>query len=1264
MNPFQTHVNHLSPSTLELSDFQNVQNQSDQFISEFMQARALGIEMMFNNEEMSLEQAEQFLETLINDKIFWGCSALDLLFIESMQTMRNLMKISRLREARGICYYNLNGKNEFEKENIAGQELLDKVNARLHLIFRKLKIYCQLEREKPGNAKNKLALVNAQTVYIELKTYIIELKNLNESFKISETRQNIILIKACADVLHYFSSKPSLLKKHSIALHSEIDPKILALKFPPTSKQVDLYKESLSISLSSMTLYRKMTKNHLLDSLKQGIQNLRKYPHHENLIALLETYQKKLIGNPNDLPSQIEKFIISAQLCKSTSTLKNCLEAELKTLETFEKVSDSIVEMMKIWDPFLLNFELKVATFSQELIILQKSIKEEVERLENCKKTKKNLSEELKFIKKIYTFDQLNIFNALAAESIYFPLIIIRKLNHFSEQIIPYNKAAREFQGSLMQGSPPPCSSFHAIDLFFQLILPYFKHILSDEEALAITMNSMCTGNLENLSLIDSQKNLIENLKKINNNLIIRFSNIASSVVNIGNDSINEIQVNEKNKMFLNMLTTLHSILKDTKSVLKINAYKESKLEFVADSLIRYLDKIPKTKDNDFLTLKRHCFSTLLQPLTSRNEISQEDLPLIQQHEDLQILFIEHYKINEHFIDLEERIKEKILQSSSAEGKYFWKLNLKSARLALLDIIKMQATSYECMKELRACSNGEKVLAVLHKKRNKLLSFKESAQIWAQQLSILVFIADNNSNLGHALARIVEYSNTNYFLNQAHNEIVLRNPLKKFITHQKQIPTSQVHDDKEEIIIEGVKVFQEIVSETLYNPTPLQAHLEMLNTLQFKEPEPLSSEEMIDSYVFRALACKDLLQNSRVYLLLIEESKKNQVKSLINRSQMDHFLLLEATEKIALSFLKTKANGKLHFHAINEFYEGSPLLFSHNGKCLIDRIKAVNLTWFQEKVLQSHIESQEIQLKKRFWFKEKLSEENMSPILTSCEKVCRELVSLKISSGLTEIYSSSLAIHFYQRSRIFELNKSKRGKIDFPFSKLTADSIQELMISCTDYAHSKNIDKQCTLVVQGLVEAIKRVIEFTNALNTCEEDKTPLYYTVRSSEIQISLLSLILQLRASTLKSSADQPHLLFKEEEGRPLIHMHRVDKLWKVLKMQGVESQNLDRYLPLFVGDPRYPFPNKTTLTDVIVRMYEKVYLLQIIEERGFFNGEDLELLKKHLKNEEWKLPSEKQIAILNEKIVKELILQKKKMALAFELALHIIQEGQNHV
>ena len=198
---------------------------------------------------------------------------------------------------------------------------------------------------------------------------------------------------------------------------------------------------------------------------------------------------------------------------------------------------------------------------------------------------------------------------------------------------------------------------------------------------------------------------------------------------------------------------------------------------------------------------------------------------------------------------------------------------------------------------------------------------------------------------------------------------------------------------------------------------------------------------------------------------------------------------------------------------------------------------------------------------------------------------------------------------------------------------------------------------QCRAVVQPLLEALHRLIDFANILNAFEGEKAPLYFMVRSAEIQVSLLSLVLQLRLGCVKAHSDKEHPLFLEEDGRPLMHMHRVDKLWKVLKMYCTANIDLDRYLPLFVGDPRYPFPSKTALTRAILALHEKVYLLQIIEQRGFFNDDDQELLKKHLKNEGWRLPLAQQIVILKEKIVKDLAQQKKKTALAFDLAQQIL-------
>jgi hypothetical protein len=252
------------------------------------------------------------------------------------------------------------------------------------------------------------------------------------------------------------------------------------------------------------------------------------------------------------------------------------------------------------------------------------------------------------------------------------------------------------------------------------------------------------------------------------------------------------------------------------------------------------------------------------------------------------------------------------------------------------------------------------------------------------------------------------------------------------------------------------------------------------------------------------------------------------------------------------------------------------------------------------------------------------------------------------------------------RSRIHKFRRNQFGAF-IPVSDIQDADTFNLKIA--KLITALQVTPQCANFFHNYVSTIKRVLDFNQILNVYEKKvPMPLFFTTRSAEIQVSLLSSVLILALSTVKVSADHPHPLFLDHEGkdqdRPLLYSHRVDRLWKVLKDHlGSKSdpdtlKMLDMYLPLFVGDPRYPHPNKTSITNNLVNMHEKVYLLQKIESEGMYRKEDIKLLNKHLGKEGWKLNSELQQAKLKEMIALAIEEQKKRTQLALQMTEMILK------
>lgn len=173
-------------------------------------------------------------------------------------------------------------------------------------------------------------------------------------------------------------------------------------------------------------------------------------------------------------------------------------------------------------------------------------------------------------------------------------------------------------------------------------------------------------------------------------------------------------------------------------------------------------------------------------------------------------------------------------------------------------------------------------------------------------------------------------------------------------------------------------------------------------------------------------------------------------------------------------------------------------------------------------------------------------------------------------------------------------------------------------------------------------------------------------FAMRSSEIQVSLLSLTTQLLLCFVKVPSDSVHPLFldingQEGDGRPLMHCHRADKIFGVLQQfkdwHTEEHEALKASLNTFAGDPRYPFPNKTAMTNDLIAIYQKVYLQHKVHHDAFSDKQDKKLLQRHLGAGTWKLPTTEQEALLSQSLQSDIEQQKAKTALAFDLACQLL-------
>jgi hypothetical protein len=303
----------------------------------------------------------------------------------------------------------------------------------------------------------------------------------------------------------------------------------------------------------------------------------------------------------------------------------------------------------------------------------------------------------------------------------------------------------------------------------------------------------------------------------------------------------------------------------------------------------------------------------------------------------------------------------------------------------------------------------------------------------------------------------------------------------------------------------------------------------------------------------------------------------------------------------------------------------------------------------------------EVELQRAYWFQDDHKPiEGISEVHASCKKVWYKLESsLKRSKEGTLFLESKK----YQacRYRLCELKRNRQPTLHLP--PLDHD-VGKLMEKLESFCSTQKWHMQCDELVQQIVISMKRVIAMCEAMELHADKKVmPLFYSVCSAEIQVNIISLSLHLLLSTIDAADGRPHHLFLDghglEVGRPLMHVHRVDLLWNFFKehcSKVIDADILafvDTFLPLFIGDPRYLHPNKTSLTNDIIRMREKVLLLKKVIDDGFFADEDLKLLNRHI-GKEWKhFSKDAKMQYLTSGIKDEIKEHKRKSSLALHLA-----------
>ncbi len=418
---------------------------------------------------------------------------------------------------------------------------------------------------------------------------------------------------------------------------------------------------------------------------------------------------------------------------------------------------------------------------------------------------------------------------------------------------------------------------------------------------------------------------------------------------------------------------------------------------------------------------------------------------------------------------------------------------------------------------------------------------------------------------------------------------------------------------------------------------------ENLQALQLRAPLFLDQEEPFSRFK-RKEKMEHALHTHFYLLALLEEEKNDPALKGLFRDSTDLFRLLEMTEKLALAFLPIQGSKKKE-HIILD--PNQRHLLMHDGVKLAEVLSKVE-PLFGNKKNGPFLRDQEKVLKVSYWFRAEMPPANEAYrlILPRCQEIWSKLVSHSLSHSDEGLVSNLRLMQRY-------VHKQQRQQPVFP---IPADlpPLASLIASFEEKLPTLNR------------EELKRVLALSKALHEHQKRRlsSPILFTNRHAEIQVSLLSTAMQSCLAslpvTIQTDQGLKHPLECDYEGkleqRPLKHSHNVEHLLNTLRPLLKEPDDtLAEKLALFMGDPRYPYPNKSALSADLVTSFELSKLQDIIQT-GFLNQESKQIFSRYFPG--LKISSKEAKVAIEKKLEEHLERMERKTRFAFHIALEILK------
>lgn len=1195
------------------------------------------------NSKTSISETKDYIKTLKHQKAIKFLSPCNLLFLDIQKNLLDLSHDIKFIIKKDVFIHN--GRTEILSK-------IQDISIIIHQILREIRNYSKLINGVLENRKNKHFIKQAKDRLSELNVKLTQFNSIETSY-ISKK----LVYQLNENINHLFNIllNSELLDEAVNSLCPNEPLERSCLLYPPISPyHMEVFRNSLKNTLKSFDLYQQLIESEIKIPIRECLNFMNKSTLLENLSSALQGYLISLDLIDNIMFRPVENA--------TKNTLKDPALEKIETVLTSVNFIDACEEVVSLgkqlfsyWKPVDSqnkgNQEIALGFIKTQAERVAKALQQVQDRnIQNRlpNKLRKKLNSKTKFLNELAEKRQhytiiINFFD----EPMRLPLSISCNMDFFCILLKEFQERAQTLQNSLNCKGNVSCSAFKVIDFLFHKLFYQSANIelkqLSPWQEVAHEIFS--TLYLQILSLKNNETKV----------LVPDHAQFAP-LLDI--------------KVCLKQLCKINNSLND-------EIPEEVEIKNILIDLENYLDCLP---DIGFPLI--HLQSLLENPINHNDALVTCDLPVVKHH---YALFNTDKEIEEDLEKIKKACRQK-LQHSPAAGKHFWELNMACISAWSLSTKKTLDILRNYKKVIIECESAEEMIKRLHELEKKLslwdlnkydlqlsilykIAKKEEIKALYKPLKAVSLIIAWNISIKMALVDIVESNSlSEHKSSSIKNMSSKRKPLAQ-LRINAPVPTELESDESDESdpIPETVN---DIPHQSFtYKATSFEENLELLNRIDRLTITPLKNESYT-SFGQRQLDRRSLIKNSAIYLQAIGEKdswKQNIPNNLLCRSEFDSFLLLESTMKMGLIGEKIAAQENRSTHL---FYEDSSrkLLYTHNGETLILGIQQVSKKWLSEAETRPLIQALENNLKRSFWFEKKMVSSNTEALSENCKKVWLELASKpefnKHKYGA--IFSEAEKYIFFKTNKFkakrdFEINLHK-----FTNSAITATTFLEKFEHLESQLTPNFL---CRNFFKKYVKAIREAITLAASLETSLiMENTPVLTAMRSSEIQVSLLSSIMKLALTMYNPAEDEVHPLLQAEgnsaRSRPLALSHNVNNLWDTvcdrlsLELDSQTEEKFQSCLPLFLGDPRYPYPNKTPLTDDLVQIHKKSLLVKKLEQNHFFNKKENFRLAKYIGAPNKQASKNKKIALLEKELHRDLEKQKMKMNIALDLAIKILE------